>query len=219
MKRTLTPAVLLFLALMLRASGADQPSTPPPATPPNPAPAPKQATPEEIKARLAEHTRKKAAEAAEAAKAERRDTPPPLTAPVAPAPSASAASAGTPKLPAQEAPTVLPKVEVRKGKITKLDEELSKQNEEIARERKNEKPTPLDETLNGPGVSKALAIFGGQSSDDRANVSKERVAMMEEERDMIEAIAQARTPQEKAELEKTLADMRAMRRELEQSLH
>jgi hypothetical protein len=73
--------------------------------------------------------------------------------------------------------------------------------------------------LNGSKVSSALAIFGGQSSDDRSTVAKERVAMMEEERDMIEAIAQATTKEEKAELQKTLESMREMRRELEKSLH
>lgn len=172
-------------------------------------PPPKQASAEEIKARLAEHTRKKAAEVAAAAKAAKKEQTP-----VAPA----ATPAPAPALHPAEPPTVLPRVEVRKEKITELDQKLEKQNAEIAREKQNTKPTPLDETLNGPGVSKALAIFGGQSSDDRASVAKERVAMMQEERDLIEAIAQAQTKEEKAELERTLADMRAMRRELEQSL-
>lgn len=180
-------------------------------------PPPKQASPEEIKARLAEHSKKKAAEAAEAAKAGKKEAnPTPAAAAPVVAPGTPAPKPATPA--AEEAPTVLPKVEVRREKVTELDEKIAKQNEQIARERKNTKPTPLDETLNGPGVSKALAIFGGQSSDDRSSVARERVAMMEEERDLIEAIAQAQTKEEKAELEKTLADMRAMRRELEQSL-
>jgi hypothetical protein len=205
MKASVATLALCFAALAASAAAAE----PPP---------PKQATPEEIKARLAEHTKKKAAEAAEAAKAEKKDANPahaaaPVAAPGTPAPKPAAQPGSN-----EEAPTVLPKVEVRREKVTELDEKIAKQNEEIYREKKNTKPTPLDETLNGPGVSKALAIFGGQSSDDRANVAKERVAMMEEERDLIEAIAQAQTKEEKAELEKTLADMRAMRRELEQSL-
>lgn len=187
---------------------------------------PKQASPEEIKARLAEHARKKAAEAeaARAAAAKKETDTAAVAAPVATgadAKPAAPADAKDPKAAAdtkQEAPTVLPKVEVKKGKITELDRQLEKQNQEIAREKKNAKPTPLDDTLNGSKVSKVFALFGGQSSDDRANVAKERVAMMEEERDLIEAIAQAQTKEEKAELQKTLDDMRAMRRELEQSL-
>jgi hypothetical protein len=127
------------------------------------------------------------------------------------------AAATTPP-PTAETAKVLPKVDVRKGRITELDRQLDKQNQEIAREKKNTKPTPLDETLNGSKVSTALAFLGGQSSNDRASIAKERVSMMEEERDMIEAIAQATTKDEKEELQKTLDSMRAMRRELEQSL-
>jgi hypothetical protein len=120
---------------------------------------------------------------------------------------------------APEEAKVLPKVDVRKGRITELDRQLGKQNQEMAREKKNTKPTALDETLNGSKISTALAIFGGQSSDDRSSIAKERVAMMEEERDMIEAISQATTKEEKEELQKTLESMSEMRRELEKSLH
>ena len=193
----------------------------------------KQATKEEIQARLAEHARKKAFEAASASSsssatpAQKGNTPvAAIAAPVAPAGSTKAPAAdakpGTEAAPAAatpEAAKVLPKVEVKKGLITELDRQLDKQNEEIAREKKNTKPTPLDETLNGPKVSSALAIFGGQSSTDRSTVAKERVSMMEEERDMIEAIAQATSKEEKEELQKTLDSMREMRRELEKSLH
>lgn len=189
---------------------------------------PKQATKEEIQARLAEHTRKKeakaaaekeaAAKAANLAKADAAATAAPVASPAAGAPAATAtAPAVAGKAPAEPA-KVLPKVDVRKGRVTELDIQLEKQNAEIAREKAATKPTKLDETLNGPGISKALAIFGGQSSEDRANVSKERVAMMEDEKDIIEAIAQAQTKEEKAELEKLLAQMKATRRELEQSL-
>lgn len=175
-----------------------------------------QASEEEIKARLAEHAAKRAAARAEAEAAKQgkkesqADVPPP---------AAMAAANGTAKAktPAEN-PTVLPKVEVRKGRITELDQKLAKQNKEIAREKQNTKPTALDETLNGSKISRALAIFGGQSSDDRSNIAKERVAMMEEERDLIEAIAQATDKEEKEQLQKTLDSMRALRRELEQSL-
>jgi hypothetical protein len=191
----------------------------------------KQATKEEIQARLAEHARKKAlgptAEAAAAKSAAEKGKPASETAaPVAPAANAAKGAnnvATDGKSPTAapgpvEAPNVLPKVEVRNGRITELDRQVQKQNQEIAREKVNTKPTKLDETLNGPKVSKALAIFGGQSSDDRANVAKERVAMMEDERDLIEAIAQATDKNEKEELQKTLDQARAMRRDLESAL-
>jgi hypothetical protein len=187
---------------------------------------PKQASKEEIQARLEEHAHRKAmgTAAAEAADSQEKAAPKSDTgAPVAPAAVSAAAEAkqeaakaATPA--AEEKPTVLPKLEVQKGKITELDRQVAKQNREIAREKQNTKPTKLDETLNGPGISKALAIFGGQSSEDRANIAAERVAMMEDERDLIEAIAQAQTKEEKDELQKTLDAIRAMRRDLEESL-
>lgn len=180
----------------------------------------KQATEEEIRARLAEHAARKATERAELA-ATKKEVPPSQT--EVPPPAATAPAPAAPAEPAktsaeQEAPTVLPQVDVRKRKITELDQQLAKQNQEIARERKNTKPTALDETINSPKLSKIFAIFGGQSSDDRSAIARERVAMMEEERDLIEAIAQAETKEEKEALQKTLDSMRAMRRELEQSL-
>jgi hypothetical protein len=183
----------------------------------------KQATKEEIKARLAEHARKKEKSVPAPAPAAMTTAPTPTAAPVTTskdkaAPATTSAKDEKAAPPAKEAAAVLPKVDVRKDRITELDRQVEKQNQEIAREKKNTKPTPLDETLNSPKLSKALALFGGQSSDDRSNVAKERVAMMEEERDMIEAIDQARTKEEKEELQKTLDSMRAMRREFEQAL-
>jgi hypothetical protein len=196
-------------------------------------PAKKQATEEEIKARLAEHARKHAMKSAElpqkgtaaeaaAGTAQNKSAAGTGTgAPVNPKnASATPNAANTPPAPtpAQEPASVLPKVEVKRDRITELDRQLEKQNAEIAREKVNTKPTALDDTLNGGKISKTLAIFGGQSSDDRANVAKERVAMMEEERELIEAISQAQSKEEKEELQKTLDAMRAMRRDLEASL-
>lgn len=186
----------------------------------NTEPAPKQASKEEIQARLAEHAKRRAetAQANEAAakREEAKPVTPDLAAPVAPAREGKAAPAAAASK--EENPTVLPKLEVQKPRITELDRQLAKQEREIAREKQRTKPTKLDEALNGPGVSKALAIFGGQSSDDRAAIAQERVAMMEDEKDLIEAIAQAQTKEEKEELQKTLEAIRAMRRDLEQAL-
>ena len=206
--------------LFLAAIACPAAETPPPAATENP-PAPtekKQASEEEIKARLADHLARKYAKneatKKESAKRESQSQVPP---PAASAPATSAKSDA--KTPAAEEPaTVLPRVEVRKDRITELDRQLAKQDREIAAEKQNTKPTALDETLNGPKVSKFFSIFGGQSSDDRANIARERVAMMEEEKDMLEAISQAQTKEEKAELQKTLDSMRAMRRELEAAL-
>lgn len=181
----------------------------------------KQASEAEIRARLHDHLLKKRATAAAAEKADKQEPATPAAPDSKAPPSAPpTATASTPAAPpaAPEPATVLPKVEVRKDRITELDRQLAQQNREIAREKQNTKPTALDETLNGPKTSRVFALFGGQSSEDRSNIAKERVAMMEDERDLIEAIAQAPTPEEKALLQKTLDSMRAMRRDLEQSL-
>ena len=183
----------------------------------------KQATEEEIQARLAEHARRKSAPTP-AADAKREVAAPADTgAPVKSksTPATSSQNNGKSSAPASsdaKNPAVLPPVDVRKDRITELDRQLEKQNKEMAREKKNTKPTPLDETLNGPKVSKVFALFGGQSSEDRSNIARERVAMMEEEREMIEAIDQATTKEEKEQLQKTLDSMRTMRRELERAL-
>ncbi len=189
----------------------------------------KQATDEEILARLREHALKK--------RAARTTATAPAAAPTASTESVAASIAQNPpakeaaaetsptksdtapkKETAEEDTTVLPEIQVRKDRITELDRQVAKQNREIRREKQNTKPTALDETLNGPKTSKWLAIFGGQSSEDRANIASERVAMMEDERDLLEAIAQTEDPEEKALLQRTLDAMRAMRRDLEAAL-
>ncbi len=190
----------------------------------------KQASEAEIKARLAEHAARKKAAAEEVAKAgEKENRPSDTGAPVladqdkesaASAANAPAASAGEPAAakPDADPATVLPEVRIRKDRITELDEQLAKQNKEIAREKQKTKPTALDETINSPKLSKAFALFGGQSSEDRSSIARERVAMMEEEKEIMEAISQAETKEEKEQLQKVLDAMRTMRRELEQSL-
>ena len=135
----------------------------------------------------------------------------------APATNGTAASAPTTAAKAEPA-TVLPKVEVRRERITVLDQKIAEQERDIAREKKNTKPSEVDTALNGPAASKALSIFGGESSSYRANIAKERVRLMESERDILEAMKSARTKEEKAELQKQLDEIRSMRRELEKSL-
>ena len=119
---------------------------------------------------------------------------------------------------ATEKPTVLPKVEVKKSRITELDQKLAKQEQEIARERKNLKPSEVDSALNDAKIARPLSIFGGESTQFRQHVASERVELMEAEKDLIEAIAHAKTKAEKQELQKQLDELKAVRRELEKSL-
>ncbi|HVU33330.1 MAG TPA: hypothetical protein VHE61_07840 [Opitutaceae bacterium] len=120
--------------------------------------------------------------------------------------------------PKNQNPTLLPKVEVSRPRITKLDQQLAKEDQDIAREKQNTKPTEADKALNNEKVSHALSIFGGESAKFRQHVSSERVSLMEDEKDIIEAIAHAKTKEEKAELQKQLDALREERRMLEQSL-
>lgn len=114
--------------------------------------------------------------------------------------------------------TVLPKMEVRKDRITELDRKLAEQEREIAREKKNIKSSEVDTALNDSKIAKPLSIFGGDSSQFRSGVAAERVELMEAEKDIIEAIAQAKTKDEKAALQKQLDELKAMRRQLDKSM-
>ena len=187
--------------------------------------APKTSMKSVLRARIAEDARK--AEAKNAAA--KKSTPSPANANPAAATAAPTAvtPAATPAAPVtastrKEAPnepaTVLPKVEVKKSRITVLDQQLAKQEEDIARERKNLKASEVDVALNNSKIAAPLAIFGGESSQFRQRVASERVQLMEAEKDIIEAMARARTKQERAELQKQLDEIRGFRRELDKTL-
>src|ERR1035437_2559074 len=160
---------------------------------------------EDAKRKAAEAAAKSPASTAPAAKSDRNSesTPeappePPPSVPTEKPEDKSAASAAANAQAAAQAATVLPKVEVKKARITVLDVQLQQQEKEIAREQKNTKPTELDKALNDSKVTNALSILGGQSADYRANLAKERFSMMQDESDPNEAIAHAKTKKERA---------------------
>lgn len=170
----------------------------------------------------AEHPTAKPAEpvtpTAKAAAAASESSPLLVSAPP-PAESAPTPTAATTNQEAKKAPpTVLPKVEVNKGRITKLDQDLAKEDQQIAREKKNTKVSDVDQALNNAKTSKVLSIFGGQSAQYRQQVASERVSLMEDEKDLIEAIAHAKTKEEKAKLQTQLDALREERRELEKAM-
>lgn len=153
----------------------------------------------------------------------KNDSPASAPAATSPAPTSAPVPAATentpaPAKPEDESAIVLPKVEVKKDRITILDHQLHEQEKQIAREKKKTRETEADKALNDARVAKALAIFGGESASYRANIAKERVSLMEDEKDLLEAIAFAKTKEEKQELQKQLDELRALRRDLEKSL-
>jgi hypothetical protein len=170
---------------------------------------------EVLKAKLADDAKNKNA----------KPTLPPLVAkpesatePAAPVtPPAASSATAAPVPPKPEPTTVLPKVEVRKNRITELDRQIYEQEKDIAREKKNTKSTEVDNALNDSKVAQKLSIFGGESSSYRKNIAKERMSLMETERDILEAIAHAKTKEEKAALQKELTEIKALRRDLEKS--
>jgi hypothetical protein len=198
--------------------------------------APKPDAKETMKALMLEDAKRKAAEAAKnpaAAAAtplsKGKDDINPLAGSSAPAPSEPKpaekpaeknppAKDDSAKSVAAQPASVLPKVEVKKARITVLDVQLAQQQQEIAREQKLTKPTELDKALNDSKVSQKLSALGGQSADYRAGLAKERVSMMQDESDLIEAIAHAKTKEERAELQKQLDELRAFRRDLEKNM-
>jgi uncharacterized membrane protein len=194
--------------------------------------APKNSMKDVLKARIAEDAKKSEATKGTSAPNPGAATLPPIssppvgpvaptataTSPAKPAPVPAAAPARTAAQAEKEKATVLPKVEVKKGRITVLDQQLAKQEQDIARERKNLKASEVDLALNDVKVAQPLAIFGGESSQFRQRVASERVELMEAEKDIMEAIARARTKEEKQELQKQLDQIRSFRRELDKSL-
>lgn len=173
---------------------------------------------EALKARMAEDAKKSAK-----APAPKESAPAKPAAQAAPAKEETATEEAPSKPePTKSDPTLMPKVEVRKGKYSERDRQLAldlhKQEQDIEREKKNLQVTETDLALNSSKIAKPLAIFGGDSAEFRKRVAAERVELMEAEKDIIEQIAIAQKPEEKKELQKQLDELRAMRRQLDKTL-
>ncbi len=209
--------LVLALAFAAALRAADEPEAPHPSAR------------ELLRARLAEDARKKAvqpapkapapaapAAAGPAAATSKAESAAPAA--EAPKPAEPVATPAAKSAAAKETATVLPKVEVKRERLTVLDVEIAKQEEAIAREKKNLKPSEADLALNDSKITKPLAIFGGESAQFRKRVASERVELMEAEKDILEAMKRARTREEKAELQKQLDEIRTARRELDKTL-
>jgi len=208
MKSPLLRTALLTTCLALRLGAADTPApSPEPAAAPAPATDEQKKQEEAIRLRLAEHTLKKTAPAAPVAAT--------TAGTVATAPATGAEA--PPAKPADDPTMLLPRVEVSQTRITETAIQLQAKDREIAQEKKNTKPTGLDENLNDPEVSHSLSLFGGSSGEDRARLAEERVRLLEAERDLIEQLALARTDKERDDLQRQLNELKTMRRELERA--
>lgn len=190
----LTPLRILLLALLL-GNGLFAAET---ATSQTEA---KAATPEQIKARLAQHAREKAEESHPKSNAVK---------PVATKPAKDQSS--------DEPAMLMPEYKVNATQISELDIEIKKLEKKIEREKKKLKPSELDEKLNGDKTPKALLIFGGKTAAQRQSVAADRVTFLEAERDILEAMKHVRTKKEHDDLETQLNAFKTMSRELDETL-
>jgi hypothetical protein len=143
----------------------------------------------------------------------------------APAPAKTPSEAPKATQPAPPAPTpadkdviALPKVEVTSARVKAIDAELKKIDKQIAREKKNLKSTNLDESINSDKVTKAAAIFGGNSASHMVAIAATRVNLLESERAMLERLKFPRTEEDQALIEKEIENLRTTRRNLDDAV-
>lgn len=109
----------------------------------------------------------------------------------------------------------LPKIQVTAQRIKKIDKEIKRLDRLIERETEKVKSSQLDRTLNNEKLSRTAAIFGGNSSEHLSAVAATRVALLENERDVLEAMKRPTTLEELAIMEKEIEQLRLTRRNLD----
>jgi len=131
----------------------------------------------------------------------------------APAP----APATPPAVKPAPAPDVLalPKMEIIAERAKKIDKEIKRLDRMIAREKAKVKSTDLDKVLNNEKVAHAAAIFGGNSADYLSAVAANRVGLLQEERDVLEAMKRPATLDELKMMEAEIEQLRTTRRDLD----
>lgn len=117
--------------------------------------------------------------------------------------------------PAREEVIELPKIQVTTQRAKSIDKEIKRLDKLIARERKKIKSTDLDKALNNDKVAKAAAIFGGNSADHMSAVAASRVMLLEQERDVLEAMKRPATLEELDLFEAQIQELRTTRRNLD----
>jgi hypothetical protein len=126
-------------------------------------------------------------------------------------------------LPGADAPTAaakepvleLPKLQVTAQRAKEIDRELKRLDKMIAREKKKIRSTDLDKTLNNDKLSRAAAIFGGNSAEHLSAVAASRVMLMEQERFVLEAMKRPATIEERKMMDAEIQQLRLTRRNLD----
>ena len=106
-------------------------------------------------------------------------------------------------------------MEITAQRVKKIDQQIKKLDKMIAREKNKIKPTDLDKALNNEMVSKAASIFGGNSADYMSVVAASRVMLLEQERDVLEAMKRPATLDDLKMMEEQIEELRTTRRNLD----
>ena len=120
--------------------------------------------------------------------------------------------------PAAEAPIELPTMQVTSQRVKSIDKEIKRLDKLIVRERNKIKSTDLDKALNNEKVAHAAAIFGGNSADHMSAVAASRVMLLEQERDVLEAMKRPATLDEFKMMEAQVEEIRTTRRNLDDAV-
>ena len=129
--------------------------------------------------------------------------------------AAEPAKPATPPPAPKEEVMVLPKLEVTAQRAKEIDRELKRVDKMIARERKKIKSTDLDKTLNNEKLSRAAALFGGNSAEHLSAVAASRVMLLEQERMVLEAMKRPATIEERKMMAAEIEQLRITRRNLD----
>ena len=147
------------------------------------------------------------------------DQPSPAAAPTAVAPATATTPTAAKAPPAvakkKENVFIMPKFEVRTDRVRWLDREIKRIDKMIAREKRKVKSTDLDRALNNEKLVRAAAIFGGNTADHLSAVAATRVGILENEREILEAMKRPATIEEMAMFEEQITQLRILRRELD----
>jgi hypothetical protein len=109
----------------------------------------------------------------------------------------------------------LPKIQVTAERVKKIDKDIKRLDKMIARETAKVKSSDLDKALNNDKLARAAAIFGGNSAEHLSAVAATRVALLQNERDVMEAMKRPTTLDELAMMEKEIEQLRETRRNLD----
>jgi len=131
-------------------------------------------------------------------------------------PPAAAAAPSTPaKAPAVDPVLELPRIQVTGQRAKQIDKEIKRLDKLIGREKNKIKPTELDKTLNNEKVATVASIFGGNSADHMSAVAASRVMLLEQERDVLEAMKRPTTLEDLKMMEAQVEELRTTRRNLD----